>query len=99
MARFDVYKNPDGFGYLLNIQARLLEQYSTRVVVPLLPLEQAPKPAATLNPTFQLGGDTLVMLTHLLSSIPTTALGSPVTSLEDRHTEIVNALDFLFQGF
>lgn len=53
MARFGVYRHPEGKGYLLDIQADLLRHLNTRVVVPLLPLDIAPKPAKTLNPVFE----------------------------------------------
>ena len=50
MARFDVYKNPEGSGYLLDVQASLLSDLNTRIVVPLLPQSSAPAAAAMLNP-------------------------------------------------
>ena len=53
MARFDVYPNPDGQGSLLDIQADLLCHLNTRVVVPLLPLSFAPKPAQHLIPALK----------------------------------------------
>ena len=37
MARFDVYRNSAGEGFLLDVQADLLSYLNTRVVVPLLP--------------------------------------------------------------
>ncbi|MBS1183360.1 MAG: plasmid maintenance protein CcdB, partial [Proteobacteria bacterium] len=37
MARFDVFPNPGGSGYLLDVQADLLDGLNTRIVVPLLP--------------------------------------------------------------
>ncbi|MGF1548588.1 MAG: CcdB family protein [Thiotrichales bacterium] len=48
--RFEVFVNPDGGGYLLNIQAGLLQHLNTRVVVPLMPVANAPLPAKILNP-------------------------------------------------
>ena len=50
MARFHVYVNAEGGGYLLDVQANLLNHLNTCVVVPLLPLDTAPKPAKVLNP-------------------------------------------------
>lgn len=52
MAKFDVYARPNGAGYLLDCQADLLSDLSTRFVIPLLPLDEAPTPAARLNPVF-----------------------------------------------
>lgn len=45
MARFDIYENPACPGYLLDVQADLLDGLNTRMVVPLLPMEAAPRPA------------------------------------------------------
>jgi len=52
MARFDVYDSPDGAGYLLDVQADILDILNTRVVVPLMPISAAPSPAKHLNPIF-----------------------------------------------
>ena len=54
MGRFDVYPTPGrgGLGYVLDVQADLLKSLRTRVVVPLLPPDAAPKPARSLNPAF-----------------------------------------------
>jgi len=99
MARFDVYRNPDGEGYLLDIQASLLDHLNTRVVVPLLPLPSAPSPARTLNPIFDISDEQLVMVTQFMAAIPTSMLRTNVTNLEDQHTMIVSAIELLMQGF
>lgn len=99
MARFDVFKNPDGAGCLLDIQADLLSHLNTRVVVPLLPLSRAPQPARTLNPGFEISGETLVMVTQFMAAIPANLLRTPVASLGARRDEIVAAIDLLMQGF
>lgn len=44
MGRYDVYPNPSGLDYLLDVQADILQQMSTRMVMPLLPLSKAPNP-------------------------------------------------------
>ena len=99
MARFDVYKNPEGSGYLLDVQASLLSNLNTRIVVPLLPQASAPAAAATLNPTFDLQGKSFVMATQFMAAVPNTLLKAPVINLEPSRNEITLALDFLFQGF
>ena len=35
MARFDVYDRPGGAGYVLDVQADVLNELNTRIVVPL----------------------------------------------------------------
>lgn len=99
MARFHVYPNPDGAGYLLDVQADLLDNLNTRVVVPLLPLDAAPSPANTLNPVFTIEGNAVVMVSQFLAAIPAQILKVPVASLAGSRTEITVALDLLFQGF
>ena len=99
MARFDVYPNPDGKGCLLDVQADLLSHLNTRVVVPLLPSAAAPQPAETLNPCFEIGGETLVMATQFMAAVPAGILRAPVASLQSQREAVVAATDFLMQGF
>lgn len=99
MARFDVYKNPEGDGCLLDIQTDLLRHLNTRVVVPLLPLSLAPKPARILNPSFAIAGETLVMTTQFMAAVPVGILQDQIASLQANRDEIVAAVDFLMQGF
>ncbi len=98
MARFDVFRNPDG-GYLLDIQAGLLDHLNTRVVVPLLPLAVAPTPARILNPVFSVDDDEVVMATQFMAAVPANLLRTPVATLAARRDEIVAAIDLLMQGF
>ena len=99
MARLDVYPNPDGVGWLADVQADLLSELNTRVVVPLLPQSVAPAPARTLNPCFDVGGETVVMATQFMAAVPAAILRDPITSLRSHRDEITAALDFLMQGF
>lgn len=99
MARFSVYKNLEGEGYLLDIQADLLSHLNTRVVVPLLPVDSAPKPAVTLNPLFDIEGTTVSMVTQFMAAVPAQLLKTTVLSLESRRQEITAAVDLLFRGF
>lgn len=99
MAKYDVYENPEGAGLLLNVQADLLEALNTRLVVPLLPLSNAPLPAKRLNPLFEIGGQNYVMVSQFLAAVPKSLLGKPVGNLEERFSEINDALDLLITGF
>lgn len=99
MTRFAVYKNPDGQGYLVDLQAGINSHFATRVVAPLLPVEVVPFYASALNPVFEIEGTHFVMATQGMAAVPLSILKHPVTSLEHRQTEIVAALDLLFQGF
>lgn len=99
MAKFDVFRSRAGTGYLLDCQADLLSQLNTRFVVPLLPVEQAPKPAARLNPMFEIGGDSYVMMTQFAAAILVSELGERIGSLGDQDISILNGLDMLISGF
>jgi toxin CcdB len=99
MPRFTVYRNPGSEGYLLDVQANILDHQNPRVVVPLLPLPSAPKPAKTLNPVFDVAGTSVVMVTQFMAAVPISLLKSPESSLEFSRNEITAALDFLLQGF
>ena len=98
MARFDFYLNTEG-GYLLDVQANLMSEMNTRVVIPLMPRNAAPKPAGRLNPVFQIDGKAFVMVTQFLAAISRDELKEKVGSLVHRDAEIGDALDMLFVGF
>jgi toxin CcdB len=99
MTRYRVYPMPEGTGYLIDVQADALSHLNTRVVIPLMPLDVAPKPAKVLNPLFNINGTTLSMVTQFMAAMPAKALKAAVFSAEDRHDDIVAAMDLLFQGF
>lgn len=99
MAQFAVYRNPDNDGYLLNVQADVNDHFATRVVVPLFPVGKIPEFARTLNPVFEVEENRVVMMTQGLAAVPNQLLKQSVTSLESKRSEIVAALDLLFQGF
>ena len=99
MGRFTVYRNPDGNGYLLDLQADINSHFATRVVAPLLPIGDIPEHAKSLNPVFEIEGERMVMATQGMAAVPLSILKQPVTSLELHRAEIVAALDLLFQGF
>lgn len=98
MSRFCVYANLEGDGFLLDVQADLLNHLSTCVVVPMLPLGAAPKPARALNPVFQITGTPHVMVTQFIAAVPRRLMMSEVADLRAQAHEIVSALDCLFQG-
>jgi toxin CcdB len=99
MARFDVHANPDGPGWLVDLQTDLLDGLNTRVVAPLLPPDRAPKPAQRLNPVFEIDGRPAVLVTQYLAAVPAAMLGVPVGSLRAEQDRMTSAVDMLFQGF
>jgi len=99
MPKYDVFKNPSGDGFILDVQADLLSDLNTRVVVPLIPKTHAPKPAARLNPTFEIDGEAVVMVTQFMAAVPIGALRNPVERLDGKFEQITSAIDMLVQGF
>jgi toxin CcdB len=104
MGQFDVYENPNAetnqiIPFLLDVQNDLLDNLSTRVVVPLIKAAAAGKAIKQLNPEFNIEQFTVFMSTAELAGIPVRYLGRRVASLQDRRDEIFGALDFLFTGF
>lgn len=98
MARFDVYRRNDGPGFLLDCQADILGSLNTRLVVPLLPPANGPKPITRLNPTFQVQGEQVVMFTQFAATIPMRELEERVDSLAKEDHVVMNALDMLLSG-
>ena len=99
MARYDLYAAPDGKSWRLDVQADLLDGLTTRVVVPVLPLAGAPKPAGRLNPVVTVEGVECVLVTQYLAAVRVGELGRRVGSLADQAQAVMAALDMVFVGF
>ena len=98
MARFDLYERPGAPGYLLDLQSDLLGGLNTRVVAPLLPIAEAPRPAARLNPIFEIDGQRYVMLTQFMAAIPRAELQRRTGSLAHAHDAVMHAVEVAFTG-
>ena len=99
MAHLDLYANPDGPGWLLDLQSDLLDGMATRVVAPVMPADAAPRPAARLNPVVQVEGVDAVLVAQFLAAVPASILGAPVGSLAAERDAVTASLDMLFHGF
>lgn len=97
MARFDVYRVEGD--YFLDIQTNLLPSFGTRLVIPLVPSDLPIKPYRKLHPQFDIGGQRLILATHLMVSVPERSLGPRVASLQAHYDEIVAAIDMILLGF
>ena len=94
-----MYRRPDGPGYLLDCQADLLSGLATRFVIPLLPLDIAPPPAARMNPLFHIASQQCVMATQFAGTVTLRELGERVTSLLSEDVTITDAIDVLLSGY
>ncbi len=72
---------------------------STRLMVPLMPLEDAPIAGARLNPIFLVEGIEVAMVTQFAGAVSLRDLGKRVMSLDAQQMTIMNALDMLLIGY
>ena len=98
MARFDVYKSGNARGLLLDIQSDLLDEFGSRVIVPLLPAEDM-QSVSRLHPEFVINDEHYIMSTHLIFAIPLDRLGAKIGSLAQEDLVITSAVDKLFSGY
>ena len=102
MARFDVYRfAAKAAPLVVDVQADVLEDLASRVVVPLVPVRTASKEALPrLKPHIVVEGKSYILMTTDIAALPRTHLGPRVGNIEAEHRDdIINALDFLFVGF
>ncbi|MBY5314189.1 hypothetical protein GR210_28730 [Rhizobium leguminosarum] len=99
MARFHVYRLKSGNLLAIDLQANLLDDLPSRVMVPLHPVQELSWSISRLNPRFTIEGETYVMATQRMASVPTTEIGKAVADLSGNSDAIIGAMDFLFQGF
>ena len=101
MAQFDVFRNPDvstadAFPYLLDVQHDIHHRMHSRLVVPL---SLSMKPVAHLTPIFEIEGNRAVMSTMDMVSVTPDIFGEYVVNIKEHRTAIIDALDFLVNGF
>jgi toxin CcdB len=105
MPQFDVYRNEnpgtcEEFPFLVDVQAELLEELATRVVVPLAKSEALIGfPTQYLTPLIAFQGQSYALLTPQLAGIARHELGPQAGSLADQEHAISTAIDFLLRGF
>jgi len=104
MAQFDVYINPQAGSrqfvpYLVDIQSALIDQLTTRLVVPLSRIGSgAEKLPRRLTSLFEIDGETLALLPHLTAPVQMRLLKKPVMTLLSRADELTAALDAVVSG-
>lgn len=104
MAQFDLYENRNAdtrelYPYLLDVQADILADLPTRIVVPLAPTSAVKKPIPVLHPVFEIGQVQMVMSTLQMVGVSLNILGAKVCSLKDKRNQIIAALDLTFTGY
>lgn len=101
MAQFDVFRHARSkrYPYLLDLQADLLRDLTSRIVAPLVPLARLRgKPIGRLNPVVAVAGHPHVIVFQELAALPAAELRDAVANLHAQRGEVVAALDLLFTG-
>lgn len=104
MGQFTLYENQnpdskDTYPYFIDIQNNLLDSLNTRLVIPVTPYRLLGESSISkLCPRTTVNDESFVLLTHQMTSIPLSALKTPVTSQEHLRDEIVAAIDLLVTG-
>ncbi len=100
MARFDVYRLPGSKMLVLDIQADLFADLSSRAIIPLIEADLAAREAMPrLKPTLTIDRVHYRMITTDVAAVPANLLTDFVCNLEDQRSTIIDAVDFLLQGF
>jgi len=103
MAQFDVYANQDAetkgrFPYLLDVQDNMLDTLSTRIVIPLMPVNFGAMSLERLNPLLSIDGQQYLVSVPELAGVRKSILVQPVANLSENRDAIIAALDVLFTG-
>ncbi len=104
MAQYHIYENLNpgskkNYPYLLDVQATILSDLDTRIVIPLVHKEKINKGIIkNLNPMIMIHKKEYILITQQMAGIPGTQIGSPVCDCLSKRQEILSAIDFLITG-
>ena len=104
MAQFDVYENPSkqsrrAYPYNLDIQHSLIEDISTKIVVPLGDaVNFKNEELKGLTPRVEFEGQNLLILIPQIASMSRKSLKNPVGTLSHLRDEIVSSIDLAITG-
>jgi toxin CcdB len=105
MPRFAVHRNRNAatksrYPLLVDVQSDLLEELSTRVVIPLTPASTTAKRTTmqTLTPVCIVEGKEYLLVTPQLAGIAVKELGPSIGDLTQNRQAILSALDLLLTG-
>jgi len=104
MAQYHVYENLNQnskktYPYLIDVQATILNDLETRIVIPLATKEKFEKELIrNLNPILVIKKKEYVLITQQMAGIPSKQIGSPICECLSERQEILSAIDFLITG-
>jgi toxin CcdB len=102
MAQFDVFRLPRDFlpfTHAVNMQSDLVTGIPTRACIPLAPMAKAHSPATRLNPSVEIDGEKMFVMTQHIEALPIELLKKPVGFVGVERFALISALDFFFQGY
>lgn len=104
MAQFDVYfnsnlKTRNEYPFLVDVQADVLSDLATRLVIALRKKSFQSNSIRYLNPEVKFKGEIYVLETGEMAGIHRQFLTKKVGNMAEYRKEIIAALDFAFVGF
>lgn len=84
---------------LLDVQSDLIDELSTRMVIPLLPMTGGPSKVDRLHPVLNIDGRDYLLATNLMAAVERSSLKQVKANMLSRHDDISRAVYMLFQGF
>lgn len=99
MAQFDLFRDKVRGQLVVDCQSDLLRHLPTRLVIPLLHPDEAPAPVQRLNPTFEVGGEAMILVPQYAASVALATLQAVDIDLRPAGSTIIDAIDFLVVGF
>jgi toxin CcdB len=103
MRQFDVYANPNvpqraAFPYLVVLQSEHLDDYSTRLVMPLATQPPSGSLPNRLSQRVEIDGDMYTPAAHLCAALPISVLKNAKASLHLQQDILRDALDVVLSG-
>jgi toxin CcdB len=104
VAQFDIYENTNRstktlYPYLLEIQADLLSELHTTVVIPLAPATGSlVTPLKGLHPTLEIEEELYLAITTLIAGVDRRSLGKKTSSIKEAHDRIISSIDLMITG-
>jgi toxin CcdB len=99
MAQFDIHRNTGPrkgeVPFVVVVQSRRLDQYSRRIVIPLVARSFVSSTEPNLNPIFEVDGREVVLHPLEIVSVAKDRLGERVGSLEHEGDRIIAAIDLV----
>lgn len=105
MEQYCAYENTGSgksvYPFLISLQHPVAAVLRHVLVAPVIALSQFPDevPPAKICPVVSIGGQTYVVMMHMMTGIPVKNMGHCVGDLTANRAELRDAIDFLLNGY